>query len=149
LGIRLNNMPYKNKEDKLNYLEKIKERQKKYYLKNIEMFREKERRYRTNQKRIAYRIKYREENKDKAKDYKLKKAYGISLNDYKKMLRKQNYKCALCNKKRKLHVDHDHDTGDVRELLCSRCNIKLGYYEKTDKVKFEMYIKKHKKRKVN
>jgi len=144
-------MPYKNKQDRLNYLEKnkdkLREKSRQYYLNNIEKFREKERRYRTNPKRIAYRIKYREENKDKAKDYKLKKFYGISLNDYKKMLRKQNYKCALCNKKRKLHVDHDHDTGNVRELLCSSCNTKLGFYEKSDKVKFEMYIKKHKKRK--
>ena len=144
-------MPYKNKEDKQAYLEKNKEKLRKqsreYYLNNVEKFREKERRYRTDPKRIAYRKKYREENKDKAKDYKLKKTYGISLKEYKIMLKQQNYKCALCNKKKKLHVDHDHDTGNVRELLCSTCNTKLGFYEKADKVKFEMYIKKHKNRK--
>jgi hypothetical protein len=147
-------MPYKNKKDKENYLEKNKERirqnSRRYYLNNIEKFREKEKKYRTDPKRIAYRIKYRLENKEKSKDYKLKKNYGISIKDYKEMLKKQNYKCSLCNKiKKSLSVDHDHDTGKVRELLCFNCNIKLGHYEKADKVKFEMYIKKHNRKDVN
>lgn len=56
--------------------------------------------------------------------------YGISADEYKQMHEKQNGKCKICNEvpatKRGLHVDHCHDTGKVRGLLCHGCNLGIG-----------------------
>ena len=41
---------------------------------------------------------------------------------------KQNNKCALCLKEKELFVDHCHDTGNVRGLLCRECNTSLGKF---------------------
>jgi len=64
----------------------------------------------------------------------LKKTYGISHSDYLNMLSNQNGGCAICNtdnpskSKRKKHfcVDHCHDTGKIRGLLCDSCNRGIG-----------------------
>lgn len=62
---------------------------------------------------------------------KLKHRYGLSLDDYHRMLREQGGACAICGRsghtQHRLHVDHDHETGGVRELLCAPCNLALGY----------------------
>ena len=64
---------------------------------------------------------------------KLKNSYGITLDQYNKMLKEQNHKCSICGKdevdtpKQRLHVDHCHTTGKVRGLLCHYCNIALGH----------------------
>ena len=52
--------------------------------------------------------------------------YGISLDDVKRMEVEQDFSCATCGKKEKLFVDHCHDTGSVRGLLCRHCNTTLG-----------------------
>ena len=60
----------------------------------------------------------------------LKVRYGITFADYDAMLMKQDGRCAICRKPPKgryLHVDHDHETGAVRGLLCARCNTALGH----------------------
>ena len=44
------------------------------------------------------------------------------------MSAKQQYACALCSRKDKLYVDHDHATGKVRGLLCKLCNWGLGSF---------------------
>ena len=48
------------------------------------------------------------------------------------MLKDQNYCCAICKKHqdefdRRLAIDHDHSTGEIRGLLCSNCNASIGY----------------------
>lgn len=63
--------------------------------------------------------------------YNLRSQYGISLDDYQVLLDKQQGVCAVCKKppqgKRKfLAVDHDHQTGKIRGLLCTTCNVGLG-----------------------
>lgn len=64
----------------------------------------------------------------KNRDYK--KRYGISLNEYQILLGKQNGVCAICrlkeNNQRFLSVDHNHITGQIRGLLCQKCNAVLG-----------------------
>ena len=58
--------------------------------------------------------------------------YGLNLEDYNTMLVEQGDCCAICKsdnpgvKNRGWHVDHDHITGDVRGLLCHKCNHLLG-----------------------
>lgn len=64
-------------------------------------------------------------------DYKLMKNYGISKEDYTSMLKNQNHSCAVCctpqkSISRALDVDHDHQSGKVRGLLCNKCNQALG-----------------------
>jgi hypothetical protein len=58
------------------------------------------------------------------------KTYGITLDDYDGMLHEQSGCCKICHKKFKqgvnAHVDHDHDTGEVRGLLCLNCNTGIG-----------------------
>lgn len=69
---------------------------------------------------------------EKQRNYLLKHRYGISQEIYNQMLETQNNCCAICEKKvvgltYLLHVDHCHDTEKVRGLLCSACNLYVGY----------------------
>lgn len=56
--------------------------------------------------------------------------YGISIDTFKRMLSSQNYKCAICLDTASFssHVDHCHNTGRVRGILCVRCNSGIGYF---------------------
>jgi len=63
--------------------------------------------------------------------------YGITSKEYDDMVREQDNKCAICEEPEsrlddngypmRLCVDHDHVTGEVRGLLCSKCNLGIGY----------------------
>lgn len=61
----------------------------------------------------------------------LRSKYGLSTEDYEALLVAQDGKCAICRDEcetgRRLCVDHDHETGRVRGLLCVRCNALIGY----------------------
>ena len=48
------------------------------------------------------------------------------IEEYDKLLEEQSGCCAICEKNEKLHVDHDHNTGEVRGLLCGSCNLAIG-----------------------
>jgi hypothetical protein len=60
----------------------------------------------------------------------LSRRYGVSLEDYNKLVRLQHGRCAICfnypKRGGRLGVDHNHDTGKVRGLLCHKCNPMLG-----------------------
>lgn len=60
----------------------------------------------------------------------LRRRYGITEEEYNALLEKQNRVCAICHKactsKSRLTVDHDHNTGKVRRLLCHKCNVAIG-----------------------
>lgn len=72
--------------------------------------------------------------KDRNRARLLLKKYGLSLDAWNKMFVKQEGKCAICKRhqtelNKVLCVDHNHDTKQVRKLLCMECNIAVGYYE--------------------
>lgn len=59
------------------------------------------------------------------------KTYGLSPGNYSDMLEAQEYVCAICqgiDENKFLAVDHCHETGKVRGLLCLKCNTGLGYF---------------------
>jgi len=60
----------------------------------------------------------------------VKAKYGISAEEYDSLLEKQGGACAICREPcasgQRLSVDHDHKTGQVRGLLCRRCNAGIG-----------------------
>lgn len=109
-----------------------------------------------NKAKSVLNAKKRKENKEffRAKDLKhdLKRRYGIPVEERDRMYKSQDGKCACCGApedkfQRKLHVDHDRDTGQVRALLCTKCNPGIGYFDHSVE-KLEMaiaYIKKFKK----
>ena len=70
-------------------------------------------------------------------DAHLKRTYGLSIEDYNRLFAEQNGCCLICGKhqsnlKYKLAVDHDHKTGEVRGLLCKRCNAGLGNFKDSE-----------------
>lgn len=86
------------------------------------------------EKSLASSREYYAFNKDKKRNRDLKRKFGISQLDYLEMVKKQQGKCAICSRnrqtlKRDLAVDHDHLTGNVRQLLCGRCNLGLAFLE--------------------
>jgi len=79
----------------------------------------------------AVRREWYAANKDRHRSYALGGRYGITLQQYERILVAQGGRCACCgaasnrNGKR-LFVDHDHETGAVRGLLCLKCNAGIG-----------------------
>ena len=61
-----------------------------------------------------------------------KAKYGISRDEYEAMALNQKGLCAICKERvgDALRVDHDHETGKLRELLCNKCNTGLDYFSK-------------------
>lgn len=65
---------------------------------------------------------------------KLKYKYGLTPEDLASLEAKQNNCCAVCNLpagknwRGRLFVDHDHNTGKVRGLLCNDCNVGIGRF---------------------
>jgi hypothetical protein len=58
---------------------------------------------------------------------RLRRIYGLRLGGYEEMLAEQGGGCAICGgrpsaQRKHLDVDHDHHTGEIRSLLCNRCN---------------------------
>lgn len=96
---------------------------------------EREERYRQTQLEKR-KVKYAEskEHRDKIRGEGFRRMYGISLEEYEKLLRVQKGKCNICGahesfEVKKLAVDHDHGSGKVRGLLCQRCNLMLGKFD--------------------
>lgn len=58
---------------------------------------------------------------------RLKNVFGITEEQYEELLNKQEHRCAICLKhktefKKRLHIDHNHKSGEIRGLLCAFCN---------------------------
>ncbi len=103
---------------------RTKEEGRSHYLKNRERYLENARAW-----RLANPSRYREIGRSGA----LRRKYGLSLEEYESLLREQRGGCAICGAipaelGRSLAVDHCHETGKVRGLLCDKCNTALGLF---------------------
>jgi hypothetical protein len=80
------------------------------------------------------------------KKAQLKRNYGMTVEEFNAMLLLQDSKCAVCDKTMKQPcVDHDHDTGKVRALLCHQCNTALGLLDEDPNrmIALASYISQH------
>lgn len=129
-------MAYKNKETARAYW-------RKYYWRNVERMRasrlarlHKLKQLNSEHKTIVYQ-KTREwlknhpgKTKAYARRFKLKTIYGMTEDDFQRLLKRQESVCAICHQKCRqretLCIDHDHTTGKVRGLLCQDCNHIIG-----------------------
>jgi hypothetical protein len=86
-------------------------------------------------KRQARRKLYKDKEALYNRRCKIKKKYGITLEEYDALETQQGGVCAICKqlpsdpRGYRLHVDHCHITGDIRGLLCSNCNAGLGRFK--------------------
>jgi len=121
----------KNKSRKDGYSWRCKEctsvYQKLYYRRNQKRERKKKNDY---YKKHGQSEKY----KNQRRASKLKCKYDITLEDYNKMFEAQGGCCLICGKSQKelgqrLRVDHSHETGKIRGLLCVKCNLGLGCFD--------------------
>ena len=100
-----------------------------------------------------YRLKHPEKNNGESPEKRkshLKTRYGITDLDYYRILAEQGGGCAVCSTRspnngkgdRWFDVDHDHETGKVRGLLCRNCNLTLGVLERKRSLllKLEVYL---------
>lgn len=71
-------------------------------------------------------------NKERVRMQRYERSFGLKEEQVRSMLEQQQNLCVLCDKPlgEKYAVDHDHDSGKVRALLCGPCNSKLGVLEK-------------------
>ena len=121
----------KNGGWKMDNKEKKKEYDKKYYQRGKDKVKERiKKRYKNNKENILKQKKeYYENNKEKIREIYLKRKYGLTIKRYNRLLKKQGGVCAICRKKENgkgLAVDHNHQTGNVRGLLCQNCNTGIG-----------------------
>jgi len=97
-----------------------------------------------------YQKRRMRENPNLTRASHLRCIFGITIKKYEEMLKEQNNCCAICGiniiniKRDVFDIDHDHETGKVRGLLCHRCNIYLTSIE--DQVwaqKAQKYLQAH------
>lgn len=80
----------------------------------------------------------------------IKRAHGITLQEYEEKLAKQNNACAICDvqlvaRGHLTHLDHDHKTGVLRQFLCTNCNRGLGHFQDSIELleKASKYLRAH------
>lgn len=83
-----------------------------------------------------YSKEYSIKNKDKISAYNKKtrlhqrvRFYGLTVEEYNIMYTSQNGNCVICGKHKKLEIEHNHQTGKVRGLVCHKCNVVIGMCE--------------------
>lgn len=94
--------------------------------------------------KAGYYQKHRRTNRDRH----LQRRFGISLEHYERMLEEQGGVCAICkgtDANKSLAVDHNHQTGAVRQLLCGTCNPAVGFLQDDPLLarKVLEYLEKH------
>ena len=126
-------MPYKDPKKAKEYARKYAQSHRKEMKECLYLWRKN-----NPEKSKAIYKKYSQSEKGKIKNRRFARkkrllSYGITETELKKIKKKQNNRCAICEKKineftKDFAIDHDHKTGKVRGLLCLNCNIGLGAF---------------------
>jgi len=85
--------------------------------------------YRQSRCRNCFNKRFNGRYKEQVREFCLKQDYGITIEDYNSLLNLQDGVCAICKQEsldKNLAVDHDHTTGEIRGLLCQKCNQAIG-----------------------
>lgn len=95
--------------------------------------------------RCATHHRLRKQQRSKASHGKhIQATYGITSDEYDKLYEAQGGRCFICQRatgaRRRLAVDHDHETGYVRGLLCKACNYKVLGHLRDDTEAFQRAI---------
>lgn len=103
-----------------------------YRVKHPERVKASQRKYKAEN--ADYFVEYRKKNAEKIYRGHVERTYGIPSEQYEAMLVSQNAKCAICGVDfaeftNRPAIDHNHETGMVRALLCAPCNFKVGVVE--------------------
>ena len=79
-----------------------------------------------------WRESNQEARSEYAHGYHILQKYGLTRESYQQMLLDQNGVCAICEQasEKRLAVDHDHTTGEVRGLVCTICNLLISHVER-------------------
>lgn len=86
------------------------------------------------EKRQGYSRRWREANRDAGRTSHFKRRYGLTAGDVATLAAKQKHLCLVCGEKMTVpNVDHCHETGRVRGLLCGGCNRGLGQFRDNPK----------------
>lgn len=111
-------------------------RQRAYRIENKEAIAEASReRYIANRESVLeWHREYREANRQLLRDKELKRKHGLSRGDLGTLCEEQGGVCKICGMKRRLVVDHCHDSGAIRGLLCTGCNVGLGMFRDSPKI---------------
>lgn len=97
-----------------------------------------------------YRRKNLHRRKEKDRWWNILKKYGITKDEYVAMLAAQGGKCLICGSlptsQRHFSVDHCHETGRIRGILCAKCNTGIGLLgDDVERLKKSVaYLEKHK-----
>lgn len=88
---------------------------------------------------------YRKQKKNREPKTRPWRKYGLTEVHYKKLRKNQGNRCAICKEVSKLVIDHNHETGSVRGLLCVFCNSGLGFFKDNRQYLWwaGQYLKKH------
>lgn len=86
--------------------------------------------------------KAEQRNKEKRRAQRLKRYYGISFAEYQDLIEQQKGLCKICGRdplkvflrSSSYCVDHDHETGKVRGILCGKCNAALGMLQDSPEI---------------
>lgn len=71
------------------------------------------------------------------KNHALMRSFGIGIEQFEDMVLAQQSRCGICGgyqKNKSLAVDHDHETGKVRGLLCGSCNMGIGFLKENEQI---------------
>lgn len=124
----------KNKEYHQKHRDRLLAAGRQRYHENIEVRRANSRRWHQENRDLALKKmrEYGKKNNHKALGRARKKRYGITPEIFDAMFNAQNKCCAICGcsstrAKNGWHLDHSHQTGKVRAILCNNCNCGLGY----------------------
>lgn len=98
-----------------------------------------------DERRARAKLDWLNRDREHQKNIRRKYRYGLTPEQFEEMKIRQGGMCALCREKPPVDVDHCHDTGKVRGLLCRSCNVGLGQLGDTEEglIRAIAYLKRN------